>query len=86
MIIDGLISLPIAVLSAIIGLLPDYTGLPSAMNTSLDFILAQTLAIGDILPTDTIWQVILLTLAIEIGIMAFRTLSWLLHWNQAPQN
>jgi len=82
MITDALISLPIAVLSAIIGLLPTYTGLPSSMSSSLDYILNFTLQIGDILPTSTIWAVILLTFTIEIAIMAFNSLAWLLHWKQ----
>jgi len=83
MIIDGLISLPIAVLTAVIGLLPAYDGLPSAMNTALNFILDKTLQIGDILPTGTLWTIILLTISIETGIMLFNTLAWLLHWKQA---
>jgi len=82
MIIDGLISLPIAVLSAIIGLLPDYSGLPSGMSSAMDYILNFTLQIGDIPPTSTIWAIVLLTLVIEIAIMAFNSLAWLLHWRQ----
>jgi len=82
MIIDAIISLPIAVLSAVISLLPTYTGLPTAMDTSLNYILNFTLQLGDILPTNQIWAVILATLTIEIAIMAFNSLAWLLHWKQ----
>jgi len=82
MILDAIISLPIAVLSAIIGLLPTYTGLPTAMSASLDYILNFTLQLGDILPTSQIWAVILATLTLEIAIMAFNSLAWLLHWKQ----
>jgi len=82
MIIDALISLPVAVLTAIISLLPDYTGLPSGMSSALDYVLNFTLQVGDILPTQTIWAVILATLTLEVAIMAFNSLAWLFHWKQ----
>ena len=82
MILDAIISLPIAVLTAIIGLLPTYSGLPSGMSSSLDYILNFTLQLGDILPTNQIWAVILATLTVEIAIMSFNSLAWLLHWRQ----
>lgn len=82
MITDGLISLPIAVLSYIIGLLPTYTGLPSGMSTSILWVGQQTVALGDLLPLDTIWQIIMLIVTIEIAILAFNTVAWLLHWKQ----
>jgi hypothetical protein len=82
MIIDGLLALPIAVLETLIGLLPDYSGLPNGMETSLDWLATQSMAIGDIFPTDTMWDVVVLVVAIEIAIMAFNTLAWLLHWKQ----
>jgi len=85
MIIDAIISLPIAVLSYIVGLLPTYSGLPSTMSTAIDYILNMTLKVGDILPTATMWQVALSIMTIELAIMGFRTVAWLLHWNQPQQ-
>jgi len=82
MITDGIISLPIAVLDYIIDLLPDYSGLPSGMENALDYILNFTLQLGDLLPTNTIWSIILLTVSIEVGILAFNTIAWLMHWKQ----
>jgi len=82
MITDGLISLPLAVLSFLIGLLPSYSGLPTGMASAIDTIASYMWAIGDLLPTDTIWIIVLLVFAIEIVIMAFNTVAWLLHWKQ----
>jgi len=85
MIIDAIISLPIAVLSYIVGLMPTYSGIPSTMSTAIDYILNLTLKVGDILPTSTMWQVALLTITIELAIMSFRIVAWFLHWNQPQQ-
>jgi len=82
MITDILINIPIVLLTAVIELLPDYTGLPSGMSSALDYVLNFTLQVGDILPTQTIWAVILATLTLEVAIMAFNSLAWLFHWKQ----
>jgi len=82
MITDAIISLPLAVLNFLIGLLPDYTGFPSGMDAAINYILDFTLQLGDILPTTQIWNIILATLSIEIIIQAFNTIAWLLHWKQ----
>jgi hypothetical protein len=83
MITDGLISLPIAVLTYLVGLLPDYSGLPSGMETAITTIGSYIAQTGDILPLDTIGTVIGLIIAIELVIMTFNTLAWLFHWKQA---
>jgi len=83
MITDGLISLPIAVLNFIIGLLPDYSGLPSGMTTAIEWGADLSEQVGSILPTDVIWTIILLVITIEIAILGFNTIAWLLHWKQA---
>jgi len=82
MITDGLIALPIAILSFLIGLLPAYAGLPSGMEASILWVGTQTLALGDLLPLDTLWVIVKLIVTIEIAIMGFNTLAWLAHWKQ----
>jgi len=82
MITDGLIALPLALLSLVISLLPDYSGLPTGMETALLWLGSQTLQWGDLLPLDTFWVIVKLMVTIEISIMGFNTLAWLFHWKQ----
>jgi len=82
MITDGLISLPIAVLNALIGLLPTYTGFPVSVDNALTTMISFTSSLGDIFPVGDMFTALALIMTIEIAIMGFNTLAWLAHWRQ----
>jgi len=83
MIIDALLILPLTLVNFLIGQLPAYTGLPAPMVTGITTITDFTKQLGDILPTNHIWVIILLTLTIEIGIAVFNGVAWFIHWKQS---
>jgi len=83
MITDAVLNLFLSPIEFVLDLFPAFTGLPTALVTSLDYIATFTKQLGDILPTSTIWTIIQLTVAIELSIATFHLIAWLLHWKQA---
>jgi len=83
MITEVLINLIYSIVSALLSLFPEFTGLPSGMGSAIDYIASFTYQIGDILPTATMWTIIKLSITLELAILSFNFLAWVFHWKQA---
>jgi len=86
MIVDFFLNAIRVTLEFAIGYLPAYTGLPSGMETAINFVGQSLMTVSEWIPLDTLVQYFLYVVYIEIGISLFRLLAWIFHWNQANPN
>jgi len=84
MITDALINFGALIGEFFIGILPAFSGLPSGLSSALNWMLGLMRGIADLLPMTTIMQIVLLTAAIEISLLGFRFVAWLLR-SPAPK-
>jgi len=71
-----------AIGNAVVAVFPAYEGFPDGAQAGLDYLAGYTAQVGDIFPIGHFFTIILATFTIEVGIMAFTTISWLFHWRQ----
>jgi len=78
MITTFLLSLSSYVVSAILYLLPDSSGLPSQVTSALSVLSGYVGILDPILPISTLAVVFSLVIAFELAVFAFKTLRWLI--------
>jgi len=66
------------ILSLIVGLFPTGNGFPQSVHDSASLIGGYVGILDPIFPIDTLYQIILIIIGIEIAIFGFKTFKWLL--------
>jgi len=82
MIIDFIVNIGISFFEFVIGLLPNFSGLPSGITSSFSFFQTYWNNASLIFPVDTAFQIIALIVSIELGIFAWR--SWWFLYGKLP--
>lgn len=82
MIFTALFSVIWALVYVILAVLPDFTGLPSAIQTSFTWAFTQTSSLAGFVPVGTAYIIFGLWAVTELVVLAFKFLAWVFHWKQ----
>lgn len=82
MIVDFIVNVAISFFNFIIGLLPNFTGLPSGISSAFSFFQTYWDKASLMFPMDTLFQILSLMIVIEIGVFAWR--MWWFSYNKIP--
>ena len=77
MILDGFVWLLKSALIAMIGWLPDPISIPAAVASSISSFAVFLQNANQILPVDTVFQIMALTFVVEFGILLFQFANWI---------
>lgn len=78
MIIDAFLSILTFFLDLMVNVFPTGNGFPQDVHTSAQYIGGYARALDPLIPFDTLGQVILLLITVELAILGFKTFRWLL--------
>jgi len=78
MITDLILSIPAWLLNSALSVIPNSAGLPDSMGTMLTALVGYIKAVSWLFPIETLFQITLLTLALEGGILLWHFVNWLL--------
>lgn len=76
MITETLLTISNFVISIIINLFPAGTGFPSSVHTAASYLGQNVGFLNPIIPLETLQQILLLIIGIEILIFTFKTVKW----------
>lgn len=65
------------ILKGFVYILPDYSGMPTEINTAINALKSGIDTLGFVLPFDTLFQIVAIGLTIEGAIYAFIWSNWL---------
>lgn len=78
MITDAVLYIYTSVASFLLSLFPTYTGLPAELTTSFVWFANQTNLVCSFVPCQTFRTIILLAIGVELTLLGFYIVSWLL--------
>jgi len=81
MVTTGLINLGYTIISWILGLLPEYTGLPTGLQNALTWIGGTGAGLNCIVPVDTYRAQILIIMYTALILLTVRFFAWLFNRN-----
>lgn len=76
MIIDFVFNMVVSFLTFAIGLLPNFQGLPSGVSSAFQTIQPFVNSASAIFPMDTLIQILLLTISIQLAVFAWDMFWW----------
>jgi len=62
----------------IVGIFPSGSGFPQSVHTAAQYIGGYARSLDPILPFDTLYQIILLVIIVEVAILGFKTFKWII--------
>jgi len=80
MITSAFLSIVNFFLNLIVGLFPSGTGFPSQVHTASQTVGGYVGIFDPIFPLDTLYQIIILVIIIEIAILGFKSIKWLVSY------
>jgi len=82
MITSAILTLPIAFITFLLGLLPLYPGFSAGIVATISDFTTKMAGVASLFPMSTIKIVVGAILATEIAIFLFHASAWVFHWRQ----
>jgi len=80
MIIDAFLGILVYVLNIVINIFPNGAGLPQQVHTASVAIGGYAHTFDALLPIDTLFTVLILTITVQLAVSAFQALRWLISY------
>jgi len=81
MILDGILIWAYLLIAWIISFFPAYTGLPSGMQSAIDYVAGVSKGISCIYPTGTMGTQMTIILSTAAALLLVRFFAWLFKWH-----
>lgn len=78
MITDLILQIPLFFAQGFIAILPNSSGLPTAIETSITTFVNYAKAVSWVFPIETLFQALLVILAVDAGVLAWQGLNWII--------
>lgn len=76
MIVNILITIFVGMMTGLINLLPAYPGMPTPVHNAITTVTGWLVGLNDMFPMDTLYAILALTIAFELGIMTYKLVNW----------
>lgn len=78
MITEILLKIPLFFINLVLGLIPASTGLPEGVENAVTTGIGYLEAVSWFFPVETLFQVVLLIIAIDAGILLWHFINWII--------